>query len=318
MAQREEEKDLTPEDPVVVEDEVEEIDGEEEGEEKETPLWMSEETEQEEDSETSENVPVSAIMKVKAKLKGKISEKDDEITQLRHEIEQLKKGGKAPAKDDAAKPVRPKLRDFDSDEEYEQAMDEYEERKLEYQASKITSSKQQEEAQTKRAERLAQSVDGHYERAAKLIQEAGLNPDTYKHADTTIKEAIEDVLPRAGEAVFNELVSLMGEGSEKTMFYVGRNKGALTEFKTLLQEDKTGLKAAYHLGKLTEKVNGTKKQPSRAPRPAAQIQGDEGSTAKGSALQRKYDAAHKKGHTQEAYNIKKQARQQGVDTTNWR
>jgi len=307
---------------VDVEEEIEETEVEEtevdtetkdsETEETETPVWMSEEDEQ----ETSETVPVSAIMKVKSKLKAKLHDRDEEVERLTTENASLR--AKGPVASTLDKPKRPRINDFDDDDTYEEALDTYEEDKLDYQKRVLTQEQGASQQQAAYAKELDSSVDEHYERAAKLIETNSISPDVYKQADEAVKLVIEGLIPKSGEQVFNRFVNIIGEGSEKTMFYVGRNKAAQKEFKHILAEDKTGLKAAFHLGRLTEKMNGTKKQSSRAPKPTSQIRGDEAGTVKGSAIKKKYEAAHTKGDTQAAYNLKKQARGQGIDTTSWR
>lgn len=279
----------------------------------ETPFWLQEEGEQ----ESSKQVPEAAIISIKKKLKGQLREQGSEIERLTQEIERLKQGqAKAVTKPEL--PKRPRITDFEDDDSYEQAMDEYEAAKIEYQSNTISTTQAQKQQIAARLQKLEEDIDGHYDRAAKLIEKSGINPDVYQQADVTVKKAIDSILPKAGETVFKEFVSLMGEGSEKTMFYIGRNKAALNEFSSLLTNDKSGLSAAYHLGTLNAKISGTQQnKTSRAPKPATQIAGDASATAKSGAFKKKYEEAHKKGNTQAAYNIKKEARSAGIDTSKW-
>lgn len=290
----------------------EDFDDEESDEKKDVPFWMKEEDEEEEEISESDQVPVSAIMKVKSKLKSKIQARDTEIERLKKENEQLKM---APA---VAAPKRPKYTDFDTDADYEAAMDQYEEAKLNYQSNVISTRTQQSQVLEQRRRKVDQAVDEHYNRAAELVNAQKINPDVYKQADENVKKVIDSVLPKAGEQVFNEFINLVGEGSEKTMFYIGRNKGAQEEFRTILENDKTGLKAAYFLGSINEKISGMKNKSSRAPKPAARLPNGDVANSRSSSFKKKYDEAHKKGKVQEAYSLKKQARAAGVDTTKWR
>jgi len=289
-------------------------------EEEEKPFWLQDEEDTDEDSQTSSgSVPEATLVHIKKKLKGKIREKDDEIQALRRELEELKAqkaGGSADPQ--IEKPKRPRLEDFDTEEEFEAALDEYEEKKLEY-IQKVALAKQQQELEAqKRAEQLARSIDAHYERASKLVKEAGISPEVYQQADAQVKEAIEEVLPGAGESVFNEFVNIVGEGSEKAMFYLGRNKTAREQFKSLLATDRTGLKAVFQLGQIVAKINGAQTvKTSRAPKPATEVKGDASPSSKSNALLRKYREAHKRGDVQLAYNIKKQAKAEGIDTSTW-
>ncbi|NTU49508.1 MAG: hypothetical protein HGA87_01195 [Desulfobulbaceae bacterium] len=276
----------------------------------ETPFWM------EEKEETVESAPVSALVKLKRKLKGKIEDRDDEIAQLKAQLEELKRPPQT-ASSVIQPPKRPRNLDFNTDEEYEEAMDRYEEAKLIYQTNFIGQNQDQIKRVQQRNQTVEQNVEKHYERAAKLVESTGIKPEIYQHADAAVKQVINAVQPGKGELIFNELVDMVGEGSEKTFFYIGRNKQAQNEFLSLLTEDPTGLKASIYLGRITERISGAKNQSSRAPAPSAQLRGDDASNSKGSALKRKYEQAQSRNNPQEAYNLKKQAKKQGLDTSKW-
>lgn len=290
------------------------------------PFWMAEdEPEQNEDEADGEQdeqqpsgnaVPVSTHIKLKKKLKGQISEKDEELEKLRAELQAVKIGAVAPQQDIQA-PKRPRVADFETDEEYETAMDKYEEDRLQYQTKLISANQSQSTQVEQRTKKILASVDSHYDRAAKLVESSGIKPEVYQQATENFKAIIEKAMPGKSEIALNGIIDIIGEGSEKTIFYIGRNKAAQNEFAALLADDPSGLKASMWLGRTTEKINGTVKRTSQAPPPAAQLKG--GSvTAKESAFKKKYDEAHKKGSLQDAYNAKKEARKAGIDTSNWR
>lgn len=292
------------------------------------PFWMAEEEPEQNEEETDEEIgeeqqatqksaPVSALVKLKKKLKGQISEKDEELERLRAELQAVKTGVVTPQQTIEA-PKRPRSADFDTDEEYEAAMDKYEEDKIKYQTQLITSTQSQSTQVEQRTKKILESVDSHYERAAKLVESSGINPEVYQQATENFKAVIERVMPGKSEGALNGIIDIIGDGSEKTIFYIGRNKAAQNEFAALLTEDPTGLKAAMYLGRTTEKINGTVKKTSQAPPPAAQLKSGESVSAKESAFRKKYDEAHKKGSLQVAYNVKKEARKAGIDTSNWR
>jgi hypothetical protein len=285
--------------------EAEEDQTEEGGEEVEEELW------QKEDVEEAQQVPLSALMKQKKKLKGQIGERDAELERLRAEVEELK-NSKTPQT-----LKRPRVADFDDDEEYETALDEYEEKKATTNYTSYESVKDKERQQQKNRDALDLAVTEHYERADKLVTDNGIKPEIYQKADTNVRQAIEAVLPRAGDAVANHLIATMGEGSEKAVYYLGRNKVALQKLKAKLQEDPSGIKAAMYLGRIDGKLKGQTNQNSRAPKPAANLKGDEQVTGNLSNLQRKYKKAHAEGKGQVAFNLKRQAKKGGADVTKW-
>jgi len=278
--------------------------------------WMADESDGDSDEDDEKKgVPVATHVRVKHKLKGKINEQDALIAQLREENQQLAQQPVAPMA--LNPPKRPRNSDFGTDDEFETAMDAYDDQNREYMAQFAshntvqTQKVQQQESETNKA------VDDHYERAEKLVQENSINPEVFKQTDTMVKSIIESVMPKAGEQIFNHLVTLVGEGSEKTMFYLGRNKAAQNEFHRLLAQDNSGLKAALYLGRITERIGGAKNQSSRSPKPATQLQGDVSNTVKGGALYRKYAQVSGKD-PQRAYNLKKEAKAKGIDTSQWR
>lgn len=288
---------------------------------KEAPFWMQEEEviDDEEGTESkAATAPVSALVKLKRKLKGTISERDEEIERLRLENETLKASRTAPHIEIATQaPKRPRNADFDTDDEYEEAMDKYEADKMQFAINHVSTSHSQADQIKQRTQKVLANVDSHYDRAAKLVEESGINPEVYQQADKTVKSIIESIMPGKSEAVFNGIIDIIGEGSEKTLFYIGRNKAAQNEFAALLAEDPTGLKASIYLGRATERIIGTKTQTTRAPAPSAQLRGDNVSSVKESAFKKKYEAAHGKGDVQAAFNAKQEAKKAGINVKEW-
>ena len=280
------------------------------------PLWLAEDDDEEEEEQAaSDTVPEASLIKIKQKLKGRIKDGNEENERLKARIKELESGV---TQKSIVAPKRPRLADFDNDNKYEEAMDIYEEAKLKYQQVVLTSSTNDSERVKKHVQKINQAVDDHHTRAAKLIETNGLSPEVYKQAEETVQSMIEEIHPKQSESIYANLVNIIGEGSEKTLFFVGRNKTAKAEFKQALLEDKTGLQAAFYLGQKANEIQGNKKQTSRARKPAPQLKGAAVTKEKGSALKKKYIEAHKKGSSQVAYNLKKQARTQGVDVTSWR
>jgi len=166
--------------------------------------------------------------------------------------------------------------------------------------------------------KLESEVDEHYGRAAKLIQENGIDTEVYNQADLIVRGAIESLMPGKGDITTDQVIAVLGDGSEKVIYYLGRKKNALNEFKSLLIEDKTGLKATLFLGRQKERLVNSKRKTSRATPPGTKIKGDDAPTsAKASSLLKRRKEAVKTGNIQLAYDLKKQTKQQGVDVSNW-
>jgi hypothetical protein len=294
-----------------VEEEVEastESTDEAETQETEVEAWM-----QEEDQTVAEEPEDGKPKKLstKAKLRGKVEEANQENERLRAENEALKRG-QAPAGVTVAK--RPRLNDFDSDEDYETAMDTWEEAKETNTLQTIETRRDVTARQQQHRQVLTDAVDAHYERAQELVTTHSINPEVYQKADATVRQSIESVAPGQGEVIVNQLISLVGEGSEKVMYHLGVNKAALNELRAILQDDPSGLKAAAFIGQKKAEITGPKHKLTSAPKPVAQINGE---TVKASASKKAYDKAHKEGRGQDAFNIKSEARKAGTDTKGW-
>lgn len=275
--------------------------------------WMADE----DDSQPSD-VPVSTHIKMKQKLKGRISQKDEELERLRQENLQLKAGTAPLPVKKAGLPKRPHENDFDTLVEYEEALGEYEQKMVDIRLENATRRTQLQQAQQQAKTKLDKAVDGHYSRAAKLIQDNGIDTEVYKQTDLIVREAIETLMPGRGDITTDQMISVIGEGSEKVLYYLGRNKNALNELRTLLVDDPTGLKATIFLGQQRERLVNQKRRASGAPSPGRKVRGDKMPTsAKANSLLKKRKAALKAGNIQRAYDIKKQAKEKGVDVSDW-
>jgi hypothetical protein len=286
----------------------------------ETEAWMQTEEQTSEGSDDGTVVPLSAHTKMRGKLKGRIGEQNEELEQLRAENAALKSGQPAPAQQPTQVGARPKREDYDFDDDrYDAALDDWHDKRTDARFATNQSGAAQAAAQTQAAQQLDQAVDDHYQRAAKLAEESGITPELYQNADTVVRQTIESVLPNMGDVVTDNMIARLGEGSEKVMFFVGRNKAAQEKLRSSLVTDPTGISAAIYLGELKRDVVQPAKRVSRARKPATQIQGDEGGSAKGDAkkLKETYHSAHKRGQGQTAYNAKKTAKAAGIDVSDW-
>lgn len=275
--------------------------------------WMEEEEGEQDPDDPSKTVPVGKFVSVKKKLKGQISDRDEEIEDLkkqRDEALKLKPEEKTVL-------VRPKRDDFDTEELFDEAFDTYNQSRT---AETITRSRledQQKVGQEQAQQELTEAVDGHYERAATLIEKSGIKPEIYQAADTTVRKAVEAINPSLGDIIVDQVISILGEGSEKVIYFLGRNKAALAKFQSLLESDKSGMKAAVYLGTEKQRLTNPIKPKSSAPGPVTKIKGDAPATGVEAKFKKKYDAAHGKSDIQAGYNAKKEARAAGVDVSNW-
>ncbi len=247
----------------------------------------------------------------KQKLRARLDGANDENEQLKARISELEKGKTAEV---AGSLKRPDREDFDNFDDFVKADDAYSNQK---ETAKASASEMQS-ARNRVTESRQSDVVAHYARADELIEASGMSPEVYQAADKAFLNAVaaerKDYGEQGIEQIVEEIISALGEGSEKTIAYVGRNKTLINEFRTILRDDKSGLKALVFLTKQGAKISGTKKSISQAAKPVAQINGE---TVTAPASKKAYDKAHKEGRGQDAYNIKSEAKRSGVDTKAW-
>jgi len=89
--------------------------------------------------------------------------------------------------------------------------------------------------------------------------------------------------------------------------------------KLSLAEDPSGIQAAIYLGAQKQKLTKPLRKTSQAVKPAPNAKGDvpKSTGASEKKLYKKYKEAHDKGDFQASYNIKKEARQMGLDVSGW-
>lgn len=282
------------------------------GDEAESESWMQSE-EEVEASHEGKDVPLAAHIKLRAKLKSKLDDKESELKALREEVESLKSGIK-PA---AAQTGKPKREDFYSSDDPEEA---YLDAMLEWKSAQSSKSREQEELARKQQEaqeRLNKQVDEHYLRAAKLAAENGISEEVYRAADQRVRETLDAAMPGYGDLVAENIIATVGEGSEKVMYHLGRNPSKLKALRDSFLSDPTGLKAAVMIGEIKSDLTLAAKKKTQAPTPAPAIKGDEGVSASDTALYRKYKEAHSKGNSQLAFQLKRQAKAANINTREW-
>ena len=282
------------------------------GAEKPVEPWM--ETEEEEtDEPKTETVSLKTLLKAKGKFKEKNSELSAKLEEVQAELERLKSS--SPAKAKASEP-RPKEWDFETDEAYQAALDEWEDKRIAAKLETMAERKARLEAEERQKSDISSSMDQHFERADKLIKESGISPEVYAAADTTLRESVDKIMPGRGSAVIDILYSRVKEGSEKVGFYLGRNEAARNQFLKLLAEDPSGLSAGIFLGEQKARLSGAaiKNKTSKAPAPAPNADGGMVAVDSAAALKKQYDTEKS---MQKQLDIRRQARKAGVDVSKW-
>lgn len=277
----------------------------------EVPLFMQEEDEQE---SSPDGVPVSTHVAMKRKLKGKLRDSDEELQALRTENEQLKQSSAPATVVDA--PKRPKLDDFETDAEYDTALEKFENERTKALFDNAREQEKQKSAGRKFQERVTASVDSHFDRAAELVEKHSISPEVYQQATETVRGAMDDINP--GMKTFDTFVDVMrGYSSDKTVFSIGRNKAKLAMLKETLHDDKSGLRTAFILGVETARLNGVKARTSQAPVPGSQITGDEQGGKNVAAMKKKFNKLCEAGKTAEAFAIRRKAKKDKIEVKDW-
>lgn len=314
----EEEAEGSEEETVLEEESDDSEEDSEESEAEEVELWQqSEESEDSQDDGKSGFVPNPAAKKLRLKAKAYREERDqaqEELQRLKDELEKLKSGAIQQHQPQELK--RPKLEDYDfDDEKYQEALDEYYERKLELKLSNVSQQSKQAEVLAQQQKQLESAVETHYSRAEELVRKHNLKEEDYANADGLIRSTIESVMPGKGDAIADQLIAKLvnsGEGSEKAWFYLGRNAKELGRLRKSIEDDPSGLSAAIMLGELRAKATKPIRVKSKAPEPQKRLKGD--ASVKMSQL---YKQWKKSTDVSERIRLKREAKKRGEDVSKW-
>ena len=271
------------------------------------------------DDQTSQSVPLAKHVQVKHKLLAKLEDKDTELELMRQKLAQYEAGAQPQQAQKAAPELKlPTLSQFDYDEEqYSAAMADYQDKLVEYKLSQKMATTQQSEQQRQALERQQQAVDKHYERAAMLIESAGIPAEKYQAADTVFRRKLHSITGN-GDLVADQFIARLGEGGEKVTYHLGVNSAAMAKFEQELQNDPSGISAALYLGELKKQFNSaTTNKLSRAPKPDSGLEGDTNATLNTSSLKKQYQAAHRSGDTAKAFELRRKAKASGANTNEW-
>lgn len=271
--------------------------------EEEVPDWAKPESEAKYTDTDAANI--------RRKWKSKLKESDEENKRLEARIAELESGeSKTPEL------KRPNPDDFEEHADYQEALVDYKFQVRQAKQDSETAARKREEERNTQQKRIEKSVNDHYTRAAQLAEKSGIKPETYQAADLRVRQTIDAVYPDGGDAITDALIANLGEGSEKVMYHLGVNPSKLQALREKFEQDNTGLSVAAYLGSLKAELDLPAKRKTAAPTPTPEVKGD-GSTQSETALKKKYQEAHKKGNTQAAFDLKRQAKAKGINTGAW-
>lgn len=299
-----------------------EAEKEEAKEETEIESWMQTDEATSDESGFVPNHEAAKRRKQAKALRSQLGEKDDEIEQLKRQVEQLSTGQVAPQPQAETLPPRPTREQFDFDDDaYDKAVDEWNDKKLDMKLNSFNQSneqKQQEEAQKQQLQeaqaKVNKAVDSHYERAGELVSSGKVEFEKYQQADQNVRMAMDKVFQGQGDALTDQLISKLGEGSEKILFSLGVNNAKLAELQSRMINDPSGIEAAIYLGELKTQLKAPEKRRSQARKPAKHPDGDVQTSDSHSKLQKQYN---KMNDIQERISFKRKAKADGVDVSNW-
>lgn len=285
---------------------------EEEGDEPEVEDWQQSD-EQASEGSGDKRFTDSDVAAAKRKLRAKLEKAhNSEIDELKRQIEALKGGRREETP--SVKPM-PTLEQHGYDEaKFQKALQDWMTDNAQHVTKSTLEQERQAQRQSQQRQALETAVDSHYQRAAKLAQEADISAEVYQASDLAVRQAIEDVLPGAGDSVTDELIARLGEGSEKVMFSLGRNTSKREILKAKLAEDPSGLTASIYLGELKGRLATPSKKTSKAPPPAKRPEGGKTGTGTEDKLRRQYQ---KETDIQKRLDMRRKARKAGIDVTDW-
>ena len=317
-----EEVDPTEVEPEEVEEETAEVEEDTEGEESDTiPAFMASE-EDEEDEPEEEGKATSGTVKAIAKQREKRRKAEEEVERLRKENEELRKGLQPQP---AELGPKPKIDDFDSDEKYEAALDEWYDKKHKAGTSQAQQETTQKQAYERLKKQLDTAYDAHLDRADALVKEHKIKPEVFKSAEDAVIDVIgenaglPDDADKKGvaEHILKKFVDVVGDGSEKVIYYLGVNRKAQREFATMLAGDNSGLKAtAWMARKVAELQGTTTKKRSSAPAPDTEIRGEKKGEEQDKVIKKRFDEAKNKDLTA-ALAFRRDAKKLGIDVSDW-
>ena len=277
--------------------------------------WMRGDDEEEGAEKPEAKFTDGDVAKLRRKMKARIKETESEVEVLRKQVEELKKQPAPVAVKPDAEPDRDK---YATDAEYQVALAQWATKATLAQQEAEHRQQQQQAANAQKLAKLAEAVDDHLARAVVMAKQSKIDPEDFKQAELRVRQSIEAIRPGAGDVITDVLIARLGKGSEKVIYSLGVSDKRLKGLVEALQDDPDGFAAFSYLKDLQHKFNAVKEKETEAPEPPEQVRGDKkGATGTGAKMLRDYRAAHAKGDTQAAIDIKFKAKAAGIKTQDW-
>lgn len=265
------------------------------------------------------SVPLSTHIRARKKHREERDGKDEVIEKLKAQLAEMD-AGSVPA-GGFKFPAKPRLEDeaIEYDEEkLDSAIDVWNDQKADIRAQASHQKREAEVTFNKERSRIQAGVDSHFDRAAEYIKKHKIKPEIYQGADKAVRDAVEAALPDRGDMIVDFLTMNLGEGSEAVLYGIGRTPALLKAFQEKLTIDPTGVQAAMFLGEQKARLNIKFKRTSAAPNPPRKAGGDTpGGKDVEKAARKSYKAAHASGNVNEAFRLKREAKEAGADTSGW-
>lgn len=239
-------------------------------------------------------IPVQKLSKLREQRRHAKEEQDKLQKQNDELVRQLSLMGAAgqPKQSSAV----PSLESCDYDEsKYQAEMLKWNRQNLEQSMNEIEQNRLQQQRAALIHHQIEADVKQHYQR----VQDIGIDADAFIPAEQALRDQFGDV-------AVDQMISAIGEGSERVVYHLGLNQKERDKVAELVQQDPSGLRAMTYLGRMavklsTEPVKGTISQAPAADRP---INGS--SPATGSAVLKRLDKLSKQSNRDQFRAYKKQ------------
>jgi len=204
----------------------------------------------------------SGFQKRLKRMKGKIDASDTKADEATRRAEMLEEENKLlRLQSQQSKPAtRPKEDDFEEDRDYQNALEEYDNARIERiateKASQIVHATQTQAATLQTEGNLNQQIDEHYTRSA------GLKVPDYEETEAVAADIL-------GDDVAKQIVANTDK-SHLLMYHLGKNPGKAEKLKSLL--DSNPLKGVLEIGRLAGSLS-LKPKNATPPNPETNVEG---------------------------------------------
>lgn len=221
------------------------------------------------------NIPVAKLQQHRQERR-EAREREASLTQQNEELRRqlAMSTGSAAAVPKAA----PTLEGCDYDEaKYQQALADWLTSKTGEQMQALEEQRAQAARQQQYQQRLDEDMTAHYQRVSQL----GVDENDFIPAERSVRDQF-------GDSAVEQMISAIGEGSEKVVFHLGRNQEERAKVAALLQRDPSGLTAMSYCGRLAEKLNSqpSTKKISQAPAADRPVTGGSGASGASNIVKR--------------------------------